>query len=72
MPPQSGDLVYKRIGSFGFGVYVSRHASGIDPDANRELLRDLCGTMVYGSLCAMGGMTPFPVLSVLNYFSEDL
>jgi DNA-binding transcriptional LysR family regulator len=32
VPPQSGDLVYKRIGSFGFGVYVSRHASGIDPD----------------------------------------
>ena len=32
VPPQSGDLVYKRLGSFGFGVYVSKHASGIDPD----------------------------------------
>jgi len=35
------------------------------------LLRDLCDTMVGGSLCAMGGMTPFPVLSALNHFPED-
>ncbi|MDM0114910.1 NADH-ubiquinone oxidoreductase-F iron-sulfur binding region domain-containing protein [Variovorax sp. J22R133] len=35
------------------------------------LLRDLCNTMVNGSLCAMGGMTPFPVLSALNHFPED-
>ncbi|MFL9923348.1 NADH-quinone oxidoreductase subunit NuoF [Herbaspirillum lusitanum] len=36
-----------------------------------HLLRSLCDTMVNGSLCAMGGMTPFPVLSVLNHFPED-
>ena len=35
------------------------------------LLRDLCDTMLYGSLCAMGGMTPYPVLSALNHFPED-
>ncbi|MET3497275.1 formate dehydrogenase beta subunit [Variovorax boronicumulans] len=35
------------------------------------LLRDLCNTMVHGSLCAMGGMTPFPVLSALDHFPED-
>ncbi|OUL99507.1 formate dehydrogenase beta subunit [Variovorax sp. JS1663] len=35
------------------------------------LLRDLCDTMVHGSLCAMGGMTPFPVLSALDHFPED-
>ncbi len=35
------------------------------------LLRDLCDTMVSGSLCAMGGMTPFPVLSALNHFPAD-
>ncbi len=35
------------------------------------LLRDLCDTMVHGSLCAMGGMTPFPVLSALNHYPED-
>jgi formate dehydrogenase iron-sulfur subunit len=36
-----------------------------------HLLRDLCDTMVSGSLCAMGGMTPFPVLSALNHFPQD-
>jgi formate dehydrogenase iron-sulfur subunit len=35
------------------------------------LLRDLCNTMLNGSLCAMGGMTPYPVLSALNYYPED-
>lgn len=46
--------------------------------ANRErntnddtLLRDLCQTMLEGSLCAMGGMTPFPVLSALDHYPED-
>jgi formate dehydrogenase iron-sulfur subunit len=36
-----------------------------------QLLRDLCDTMVNGSLCAMGGMTPYPVLSALNHFPQD-
>ncbi len=36
-----------------------------------ELLRDLCETMKYGSLCALGGFTPYPVLSALDYFPED-
>jgi formate dehydrogenase iron-sulfur subunit len=36
-----------------------------------ELLRDLCDTMKYGSLCALGGFTPFPVLSALHHFPED-
>jgi formate dehydrogenase iron-sulfur subunit len=35
------------------------------------LLRDLCDTMLNGSLCAMGGMTPYPVLSALNHFPQD-
>jgi len=35
------------------------------------LLRDLCDTMLNGSLCAMGGMTPYPVLSALNHFPDD-
>jgi formate dehydrogenase iron-sulfur subunit len=47
----------------------------IRADKNRAqqvlLLRDLCDTMVNGSLCAMGGMTPFPVLSALNHFPQD-
>ena len=36
-----------------------------------HLVRDLCDLMVQGSLCAMGSMTPLPVLSALNHFPED-
>jgi formate dehydrogenase iron-sulfur subunit len=35
------------------------------------VLRELCDTMKYGSLCALGGFTPYPVLSALDYFPED-
>jgi formate dehydrogenase iron-sulfur subunit len=34
-------------------------------------LRDLCDTMLNGSLCALGGLTPYPVLSALDHFAED-
>lgn len=40
-------------------------------EENEKLLRDLCDTMVHGSLCAMGSMTPNPVLSALNYYPQD-
>jgi formate dehydrogenase iron-sulfur subunit len=36
-----------------------------------HLLRDLCDTMLAGSLCAMGGMTPYPVLSALEHYPQD-
>jgi formate dehydrogenase iron-sulfur subunit len=36
-----------------------------------QLLRDLCDTMLHGSLCAMGGMTPYPVLSALDHYPAD-
>jgi formate dehydrogenase iron-sulfur subunit len=36
-----------------------------------RLLRELCDTMLHGSLCAMGGMTPYPVLSALNHYPQD-
>ncbi|MDD2801083.1 MAG: NADH-quinone oxidoreductase subunit NuoF [Methylococcales bacterium] len=42
-----------------------------DLDKNIPLLRDLCDTLLNGSLCALGGMTPYPVLSALNHFPED-
>jgi formate dehydrogenase iron-sulfur subunit len=35
------------------------------------LLEELCETMTQGSLCAMGSMTPIPVLSALRHFAED-
>ncbi|MEO9959093.1 MAG: NADH-ubiquinone oxidoreductase-F iron-sulfur binding region domain-containing protein, partial [Nisaea sp.] len=41
-------------------------------EANLVLLEELCETMVDGSLCAMGGMTPFPVQSVMTHFPDDL
>jgi formate dehydrogenase iron-sulfur subunit len=36
-----------------------------------QVLRELSDTMLHGSLCALGGMTPYPVLSALNHFPED-
>ncbi|MDQ4419096.1 formate dehydrogenase [Sphingobium sp. DEHP117] len=35
------------------------------------LLEDLCETMKFGSLCALGGFTPYPVLSALRHWPED-
>ncbi len=60
-----------RIGSTR-GVEVIDRIKNNEHKQNQEvLLRDLCDTMINGSLCAMGGMTPFPVLSALNHFPED-
>ncbi|WP_281982567.1 formate dehydrogenase beta subunit [Thalassorhabdomicrobium marinisediminis] len=36
-----------------------------------ELLEDLCETMKDGSLCALGGFTPYPVMSALRAFPEE-
>ncbi len=36
-----------------------------------EILRDLCDTLKFGSLCLLGGLTPLPVLSALKFFPED-
>jgi formate dehydrogenase iron-sulfur subunit len=35
------------------------------------LLEDLCETMKFGSLCALGGFTPYPVMSAVRHFRED-
>ena len=42
-----------------------------DLSKNIKLVRDLSDTMLHGSLCALGGMTPYPVLSAMNHFAED-
>lgn len=57
-----------RIGSTRGVEIIDKVISGQD---QIHLLRDLCDLMVHGSLCAMGSMTPNPVLSALDYFSED-
>ena len=60
-----------RIGSTRGVEVVDRIRQGERREANIELLHDLCETMLHGSLCALGGMTPFPVRSALEHFPED-
>jgi formate dehydrogenase iron-sulfur subunit len=60
-----------RIGSVRGVEVIDRIVADENRDANFELLRELCNTLVDGSLCAMGGMTPFPVRSAVKYFRED-
>jgi formate dehydrogenase iron-sulfur subunit len=60
-----------RIGSTRGAETIDKIVAGRDREANVQLVRDLCDTMVHGSLCALGGMAPFPVLSALNHFPED-
>lgn len=60
-----------RIGSTRGVEVIDRITRGENRPQQVKLLRDLCDTMVNGSLCAMGGMTPFPVLSALNHYPQD-
>ncbi|MEQ1581985.1 MAG: NADH-ubiquinone oxidoreductase-F iron-sulfur binding region domain-containing protein [Steroidobacteraceae bacterium] len=60
-----------RIGSTRGVEVIDCIVSGVDRQQNLELLNELCETMVHGSLCGLGGMTPFPVQSALKYFPED-
>jgi formate dehydrogenase iron-sulfur subunit len=39
--------------------------------ANLALIEDLCQTLKFGSLCALGGFTPYPVMSAIKHFPED-
>ncbi|GLK73277.1 NADH-quinone oxidoreductase subunit NuoF [Ancylobacter dichloromethanicus] len=60
-----------RIGSTRGVELMDRIIAGERVEANLETLTDLCQTMKLGSLCALGGFTPYPVLSALNHFPED-
>lgn len=60
-----------RIGSTRGVETADKIAQGIEPEKNRELLADLCNTMKFGSLCALGGFTPYPVMSAMTHFPED-
>lgn len=60
-----------RIGSTRGMEVIDKLVAGDQPVKQEALLRDLCDTMLAGSLCALGGMAPFPVLSALNHFPED-
>lgn len=60
-----------RIGSTRGVEVMDKIVAGQDREKNIELLRDLSDVMLNSSLCALGGMTPYPVLSALNHFPED-
>ncbi len=60
-----------RIGSTRGREALDKVIAGEDREQQIHLVRDLCDLMLNGSLCAMGGMTPFPVLSAMDHFPED-
>jgi formate dehydrogenase iron-sulfur subunit len=60
-----------RIGSTRGAEVIDKIIDGEDHAKNIALVRDLSDTMLNGSLCALGGMTPYPVLSAINHFPED-
>jgi formate dehydrogenase iron-sulfur subunit len=60
-----------RIGSTRGVEVIDRLVAGQNAPLQEAVLRDLCETMTHGSLCALGGLTPAPVLSALNHFPED-
>jgi formate dehydrogenase iron-sulfur subunit len=60
-----------RIGATRGVETLDRIRDGINIEKNIAVIEDLCETMRLGSLCALGGMTPFPVESALKHFPED-
>jgi formate dehydrogenase iron-sulfur subunit len=60
-----------RIGSTRGAEIFEGIRQGRDPEAGLALIGELCETMLYGSLCGLGGLTPYPVRSAIKYFGED-
>ncbi|MGE3145769.1 MAG: formate dehydrogenase beta subunit [Pseudorhodoplanes sp.] len=60
-----------RIGSTRGVETIDRIIRDENRAANLAVLEDLCNTMKFGSLCALGGFTPYPVMSALTHFPED-
>ena len=60
-----------RLGSTRGVETIDKIARNIEPEKQIELVTDLCNTMKFGSLCALGGFTPYPVMSAINHFPED-
>lgn len=61
-----------RIGSTRGVEVIQKLRRGENLRANWDLLGELCETMEFGSLCAMGGLTPLPVRSIMTHFTADL
>jgi formate dehydrogenase iron-sulfur subunit len=60
-----------RLGSTRGIETLDRVLAGDNVSENLALIEDLCDTMKFGSLCALGGFTPYPVLSAMTHFPED-
>jgi formate dehydrogenase iron-sulfur subunit len=60
-----------RIGPTRGVETIDRIIANQDRMKNLEVLDDLCELMLDGSLCALGGLTPYPVLSAVRHFPED-
>jgi formate dehydrogenase iron-sulfur subunit len=60
-----------RIGSTRGIETIDKIRRGESVSESLALVEDLCNTMKFGSLCALGGFTPYPVLSALKHFRED-
>jgi len=60
-----------RIGSTRGVETLDKVRAGVEPEKNLALVTDLCNTMKFGSLCALGGFTPYPVMSSINHFPDD-
>ena len=50
---------------------LNRAAAGVAREDNLALVAELCETMKFGSLCALGGFTPYPVMSAITHFPQD-
>jgi formate dehydrogenase iron-sulfur subunit len=60
-----------RIGSTRGVEIIDKIRAGDRVPENIAVVEDLCDTMKFGSLCALGGFTPYPVTSALKHFRED-
>ena len=60
-----------RIGATRGVETIDKLSAGQAPAKQLEILKDLCETMKFGSLCALGGFTPYPVMSAITHFPED-
>jgi len=60
-----------RIGSTRGVEVIDRIIANQERTKNLEVLDDLCELLLDGSLCALGGLTPYPVLSAVQHFPED-
>jgi formate dehydrogenase iron-sulfur subunit len=60
-----------RLGSRRGLETLDQIIAGKNVDKNMEIIADLSETMKFGSLCALGGFTPYPVMSAIKHFPED-